>query len=180
MISYQRYLTDDRAIRIAAGLFLDYKDEDQDVSYFDGEETGSADLSGWNHKGTVKVQMVFYHGNVPLRFYWGAGPRVSYSDIHTETVNFSAYGGYVDYIFYTRDIDTWELGLQGFTGVEWFINDIFSLHAEYAVGGKYVIKDDSEWRVESYDPDDVRRSETSTRSPKFSSDGVRFGLSAHF
>lgn len=180
MISYQRYLTDDRAIRVAAGLFLDYAEKDLDVSYYDGEETGAAEISTWTHRGTVKLQMVFYRGDGPLRFYWGAGPRVSYTDNHTEIVNFNSYGGYVNYSHRTGDTDTWELGLQGFAGVEWFINDLFSLHAEYAVTGKYVIKDEFERYMQSDDPDDVQTSETATRSPKFTSDGVRFGLSAHF
>jgi opacity protein-like surface antigen len=105
---------------------------------------------------------------------------VSYSDSHVETVSFSSWGGDLSYVFNTRDADLWELGLQGFAGVEWYVNDLFSLHAEYAVTGHYVIRDEVEHRIESDDPDDVRHVEMSRRSPKFNSDGVRLGLSAHF
>jgi hypothetical protein len=180
MISYQRYLTDDRALRVAAGLFLDYNDKDVDVSFSDGDETGTAEISTWTHRGTIKLQYMFYRGDGPLRLYWGAGPRVSYSDNHGETANFSSQAGYVEFVYFTHDTDTWELGIEGFAGVEWFINDLFSLHAEYAVSGKYVIKDEAERRIESGDPDSNQSIETSTRSPEFDSDGVRFGLSAHF
>jgi hypothetical protein len=180
MFSYQRYLTDDKAIRLAAGLFLDYDDKELDVAFANGEEVGTADLSGWDHRGTVKLQMMFYRGRGPLRFFWGAGPRVSYTDNHTENVNFNSQGGDVEFAFYTYDSDIWELGLQGFSGVEWFINDIFSLHAEYSVTANYIIRDDVEHRIYSHDSDSNRAVETKTKSPQFDSDGVRFGLSAHF
>ncbi len=180
MFSYQKFLTDSRAIRVAAGLSLDLTESDLDIEYYSGEQTGSAELSSWRHSGTLKVQMLFYQGDGPLRFFWGGGPKVTYSDRHTENVHYSPYGDELHFVCNTSDIDTWRFGLQGLAGVEWFINRMFSIHAEYAVSGMYGFEDRAEQRIYSYDPDADRRIDTTTRSPEFTSDGVRFGLSARF
>ncbi len=179
MLSYQRFLTDNRAIRVAAGLFLDLNYSDLDIEYYGGEITGSAELTNWSHRGTLKLQMLFYRGNGPIRFFWGAGPKVSYTDIHGEDINYYPYDE-LEFTYYVRDIDIWELGLQGFAGVEWFINGMFSIHAEYGASGKYAFEDRVEYRIDSHDPDSNRKIATSTTSPEFVSDGVRFGLSARF
>ena len=180
MFSYQKFLTDSRAIRVAAGLFLDLNDSDLDVEYHGGDLTGSAELSNWSHRGTLKLQMLFYRGSGPIRFFWGAGPKVSYTDIHGEDVNYSPYEDELQFVYYTRDTDIWEFGIQGFAGVEWFINRMFSIHAEYGASGRYMFEDKVEYRLYSHDPDSNRKIATTSTSPEFVSDGVRFGLSARF
>ena len=180
MFSYQRFLTDSRAVRVAGGLFLDLDDKDMDVEYYGGEQTGEADLTSWNHRATLKIQMLFYRGDGPLRFLLGAGPKVSYTDHHSEVVSYSLYGDELRFTYHTIDTDRWELGLQAFAGVEWFINEMFSLHAEYAVSGMYKFDDSIEQRIYSHDPDANQRVDVTTRSPEFDSDGVRSGLSARF
>ncbi|MFH1864285.1 MAG: hypothetical protein ABIK85_00245 [Candidatus Eisenbacteria bacterium] len=180
MFSYQRFLTDTRAIRVAGGLDLDLNLKDMDVEFQSGAQTGAAETSSWSHGVTLKVQMQFYRGNGPLRFFWGAGPKVTYSDAHSEIVDYNTYSDELEYVFYAGDTDRWEVGLQGFAGVEWFINDMFSLHAEYAVSGMYKFEDKLEQRTHSGDTDYNYSIATTTRSPEFDSDGVRFGLSAHF
>ncbi len=140
MFSYQKFLTDSRAIRVAAGLFLDLTESDLDIEYYSAEQTGSAELSSWHHSGTLKVQMLFYRGDGPLRFFWGGGPKVTYTDNHTENVNYTPYGG--------------------------------EYHPAF--------EDRVEQRIYSYDPESDRRTAVTTRSPEFSSDGVRFGISARF
>ena len=181
MFSYQKFLTDSRAIRVAAGLSLDLNDSDVDVEYYSGEETtGSVELSSWHHSGTLKVQMLFYRGDGPLRFFWGGGPKVTYTDNHSENVHYYPYGDELRFTYHIRDTDRWRLGLQGLAGVEWFINRIFSIHAEYAVSGMYMFEDKVEQRIDSHNTDSNMRIDTTTRSPEFSSDGVRFGLSARF
>ena len=180
MLSYQRFLTDDRAVRVACGLFLDRDDSDLDVDYEGGSVAGSIELTSWYYSGTVKVQMLFYRGDGPVRFFWGAGPKVTYTDVHGESANHSASGEDVDFILFGNDTDRWEVGLQGFAGVEWFVNDFLSLHAEYAVSGAYMFEDKVEQRVYPHDPGSNHRIVTETSSPEFNSDGVRFGLSARF
>ncbi len=180
MFSYQRFLTDNRAVRVAGGLFLDLNDGDMDVEYYSGGQTGSAEPSSWYHSGTLKVQMLFYQGDGPLRFFWGAGPKVTYSDSHSESVHYSVYDDELFFSYYTHDTDRWELGLQGFAGVEWFMNEMFSLHGEYAVAGMYKFEDSIEQRIYERDAGMNRRIDTTTRSPEFDSDGVRVGLSARF
>ena len=180
MFSYQRFLTDSRAIRVAGGLSLDLDDSDMDVEFYTAEQTGSTEPSNWYHSGTLKLQMLFYRGDGPLRFFWGAGPRVTYTDSHHETVHSSVYGDEVCFDYRTHDTNRWKLGLQGFAGVEWFMNEMFSLHAEYAVAGVYELTDSIEQRIYESDPSANRRIDTTTRSPGFESDGVRFGLSARF
>ena len=105
---------------------------------------------------------------------------MTYSDNHNETVHYSLYGDELSFTYYASDFDRWELGLQAFAGVEWFINDMFSIHAEYAVAGRYRFEDSVEQRIYSHDTDANRRLDVTIRSPEFDSDGVRFGLSARF
>lgn len=180
MFSYQKFLSDTRAIRVAAGLSLDLNDEQLDVEYEGGAISGSADVSTWDHSGTVKVQLMFYSGDGPIRFFWGAGPKVTFTDIHGEYVHYSPLGEDLTFVYSTFDTDIWGVGLQGFAGLEWFISDMFSLHAEYGVSGMYTFRDKVEQLVYSHDPDSNRSITTTTRSPEFDSDGVRFGLSARF
>ena len=180
MFSYQRFLSDTRAVRVAAGLYLDLNESELDVVYEAGAVSGSADVSSWDHSGTIKVQLMFYRGDGPVRFFWGAGPKVTYTDVHSESVDYSPYGEELSFTYFVTDIDVWGLGLQGFAGVEWFISDMFSLHAEYGVSGMYTLRDEVGQRVYSHDPDSNRRISTKIRSPEFDSDGVRFGLSARF
>lgn len=180
LFSYQRFLTDSRAIRVAGGLELDLDYVDQDIEVQGGEQTGSAETSGWNHEVMLKVQMQFYRGDGPLRFFWGAGPKVVYSDSHYEDVNFNTYDDDLEYRFRVLDSDKWDVGVQGFAGVEWFINDTFSLHGEYSVSGMYSFRDGLERQTYSDSPDYDVVLATSTRSPRFTSDGARIGLSARF
>ncbi len=180
MFSYQRFLTDNRAIRVAGGLSLDLDDEEIDVEFYSAEDTGSAEASTWYYSGTLKLQMLFYRGDGPLRFYWGAGPKVTYTDSHHESVRYSIYDDELSFTYYTSDTDRWELGLQGFAGVEWFMNEMFSLLAEYSVAGMYKFEDAIEQRIYEDDAPSNRRIDTTTRSPQFTSDGVRVGLSARF
>ena len=180
MFSYQKFLTDSRAIRVAAGMDLDLDSSDMDIEYYNGGPTGSAELVSWSHNLTLKAQMLFYQGDGPLRFFWGGGPKLTYVDTHYENVHYSTYGGELHFTYYTDDTDRWGFGLQGFAGVEWFLNGMFSLHAEYAVSGMYTFEDKVGQRVSSIDPDDSVRVDTTTRSPHFDSDGVRLGLSARF
>ncbi|MEA3409624.1 MAG: hypothetical protein U9Q95_04680, partial [Candidatus Eisenbacteria bacterium] len=162
------------------GLDLDLNNSDMDIDYYHGGQTGSAELVSWHHNVTLKVQMLFYQGDGPLRFFWGGGPKLTYVDNHSENVHYSTYGDELHFTYYTGDTDRWGFGLQGFAGVEWFLNGMFSIHAEYAVSGMYTFEEKVEQRVSSLDPDDNVRIDTTSSSPHFESDGVRFGLSARF
>lgn len=180
MFSYQRFLSDTRAIRFAGGLFLDHDDTDVDAALDGGDQVGEADLKHWDYQGTIKIQMVFYRGRGPVWFYYGAGPKFSYRDYHGESINFSTYTGELEYSYRRQDTDEWTFGLQGFAGVEWHINETFALHAEYAVSGVYKYSKQVETRFQSTEPAFRDRYVYRTNSPEFDSDGVRFGLSVYF
>ena len=180
MFSYQRFLSDTRAIRVAAGLFLDRDDRDMEEELSGGDYVGSADVTYWKYEGTLKIQMLFYRGAGPVRFFYGAGPKFSISDYHNEYVDFFTSGGDLEYRIRTDDTDEWSFGLQAMAGVEWFINDMFALHAEYGVSGMYVFSENVDEEVHSSNDAYSWRRATTTSSPEFTSDGVRFGLSVHF
>lgn len=180
MFSYQRFLSDTRAIRVACGLFLDHDDTDVDAALDDGEFTAEADLKYWDYDGTIKLQMVFYRGRGPVWFYYGAGPKFSYRDYHSETISYSTFDGDLEYSYRRRDIEEWSLGLQGFAGVEWHINEMFALHAEYGVSTFYEFREEVEERFLSSQEGFDSRLVYRTDSPGFDSDGVRFGLSVYF
>jgi len=178
MISYQRFLTDKRAVRLAAGLYLDRTDSDVSKTYDD--DIGERELLNWDNSFTVKAQYVFYRGDGAVRYFWGAGPKVTYGNSRSETSSSRYEAGNVEFILYGYDNESFGAGLQGFCGVEWFINDLFSLHAEYAVSAMYTWTRRFEERAETWDPESYESYTSERRSPSFSSDGVRFGLSARF
>jgi len=180
LFSYQRFLTDRRAFRLAGGVFLDRRDKQLDIGYDAGATTGELELLGWDNSATLKAQMVFYRGDGPVYFYWGGGPKLTYTDFRSETASHYTADDEVGFSIYALDVDRWGGGLQGFAGVEWFLSDHFSLHAEYAVSGMYTYEKTVDERLDTFSPDTRRRFETSGWTPEFNSDGVRFGLSAYF
>lgn len=180
LLSYQRYFSDGRAIRVGLGLFLDVNNEDLEVEYWGGDLSGDAEIKTWMHRGTLKVQMLFYRGKGPVYLFYGAGPKITFSDFHDEDVNYSLQGDEVVYSFIRDDRQEWGMGLQGILGVQWFINDMFALHAEYGLSAMYYF---GEWTNERYysdSPSSARRTSTEVSSPQLDSDGVQFGLSVHF
>lgn len=115
-----------------------------------------------------------------MRFFWGGGPKVTYTDYHYESIDYSSSGGRLNYTFFRTDGRRWAAGLQGLAGLEWFFSDWFSLHAEYAVSAMFESTHRVEERFRSDSSGYDMRTVTDVSSPEFSSDGVRFGLSVCF
>jgi opacity protein-like surface antigen len=180
LISYQRFLTDRRSLRLAAGLSLDVDNRSLDVEYEDIGAEESADLKGWDHSGTVKAQMLFYTGNGPVLFYYGGGPKISYSDFHSESLIYGVGGDELQYRYYGEDDSSWLLGIQCAAGVQWTINERFALHAEYGLTARYQMTETETSYFRSDNPDLDEQTHTRLRSPGLTSDGVLFGLSVYF
>jgi hypothetical protein len=178
LFSYQRFMTDRRALRLAAGLSLGRDSIDSEAQHSD--DVNDTELTRWNTDVTLKAQMVFYEGGGPLYFMWGCGPQVTYRNYHTENAADQYAGGDVSFILFSYEQNEFGLGLHGFAGVEWFINDTISLHAEYGASAMYIFSGTEEERLETDDPASYIRETVESRGPSFSSDGVRFGISGHF
>jgi hypothetical protein len=73
----------------------------------------------------------------PLRFFYGAGPVVAYS--HRDETTRSADVDEDDIRTRTTTLEatTWRYGLRMIVGVEWFITEEISVHAEYAAGALF-------------------------------------------
>jgi hypothetical protein len=110
--------------------------------------------------------------------YLGVGPFVSYQ-INTNDTDYKTY--YADTLYSsdnsTRDSDEFSVGITGLIGVEIFINDFFSLHAEYVSSVYY--------RYRMYKTNSHQMPRTIKRIQKsdgfyFSGNSVLFGLSVYF
>ncbi|MBN2566204.1 MAG: hypothetical protein JXB46_10890 [Candidatus Eisenbacteria bacterium] len=180
LISYQRFLTDTRALRVAAGLALDFNDRSTDVEFAGIDAAASADLTDWDHEGTVKIQLLFYRGEDSVLLYYGGGPTVGYADYHYENIIYGVSGDDLDYRYYGQDGSEWLLGLQSVLGVQWTVNDHFALHGEYGLTARYRLTESTSSYFRSDNPDLEEWSESRTTSPELSSDGVLVGLSVYF
>jgi hypothetical protein len=180
LVSYQRFVRDRRAVRIACGLRLDLDDSEMDVEFEGIDASDSVELSRWSHEGTVRIQMLFYRGSGPVYLYYGGGPVVSYLDYLTEDMVFSADGSDLEYRYFGYEGSEWGLGLDGVLGIHWPINETFALHAEYGATAEYKLRESSETYFRSDAQNAAERIERRTKSPEFSSNGVLVGLSVFF
>ena len=180
LISYQRFLSDTRALRIAAGLSLDLDDVEEETELGAVDEARTSELTDWEYSGTVKVQMVFYRGEDPVLLYYGLGPLVGYSDYHYEDIIYSVVGDVIHYRYTWRDGSEWRLGVQGFVGVQWTINERFALHAEYGATAQLRLGTSEYYYYRTDNPGLEEDTKSTRRSPELNSDGVRAGLSVFF
>lgn len=156
-ISFKQRLSPRSALRYGISIYY----------YYSGTNYERHDY--WNDISVIYQRYV--NPDATAKFYWGVGPY-----LHFE----------YEYHLYSREDrynenigEGWGVGLNGIGGVEWFVTDVISLHAEYRINAIY------EWdgyRNERKEPDsEVRVATSELESFRFyNSRGVLFGLSVYF
>ena len=187
-LSYETFLRDQLAVRMGVGASMDHENDDH-ASDFQGvtesygyEAHGDADLTNWHHQYSLVCQLVSYQRG-RVAFYYGGGPKVTYSNDRSERVDFSGSEGVV---YGRQRVDwrrAWGLGVCGVAGVQWLVSDRFRLHAEYSTSFMFRHENEDEtvtW-VRSGEHYYWMEKVTDERSSvEVSPDGTRLGLSVCF
>lgn len=179
-LSYERFLRDRLALRLGIGASMMYEDDERAVDFEgDTEARGEIDLTNWYHQYSLVCQLVSYQGG-PVALYYGAGPKVTYSNERQERVWFSGYGEVLEShgsIWWRR---AWGVGVAGVAGVQWLVSDRFALHAEYSTALMYRHDDETLTSVMSGENYRVMKETDERSAVGVYPDGTRLGLSVFF
>ncbi len=156
-----------------------------DTNY--GTVPGSS--SSTNVGAAIVCQYLWYtRSDVPVHFFVGIGPSVSYSHSEGSSAEFNLYQvnyqGYWVHTSGSSKTDQTGLGAAGLAGVEWFANSWLSIHAEYNATIQYRwIKASSQREQDSatYPSfiSDSQRSSTTSHGWNVSGSSVTFGLNVY-
>jgi hypothetical protein len=156
-ISFKQRLSPRSALRYGISLYYSY-----------------SGTNGERHMYRNDISVIYQRYVNPdavAKFYWGMGPYIHFR---------------YSYDLYSRDDryderieELWGVGLYGIGGIEWFVNEVISLHAEYRMSAIYSWET---YRLESKSPNAEVRVTTADRgSFNLSNTGsVLFGLSVYF
>ena len=113
----------------------------------------------------------YVNPDATAKFYWGTGPYLLFGYRYSLRSRDTYYD--------ERIQKQWGAGWYGVGGVEWFVTDVISLHAEYRMSAIYSWQS---YRLESKATySDVRVAEDKQDAFNFSNNGdVLFGLSVYF
>jgi opacity protein-like surface antigen len=183
-LSYKFHFQPEFALRIGIGLAGDDTGITDDRSLFGGDTLTSSSNQSDNRSGVnieINAQSIWYaNTSSEILFFYGGGPLVAYARRHqvdhdvTSPVVVPQATTISD-----RTSITWVVGLTGVAGVEWFVSQSLSLHAEYIVSGRYSWT--SEETIATQSPSANRSTTDRSYSVwQLSGNGVRFGVSAYF
>ncbi len=137
MLSLTKQVSREGAMRLNIGFFEDDDNLYEDRVFFhDGysfvfRDIDFFDISG----GSISLQYLFYPRiDDRLRFYFGAGPRLSYRETDPDLA-IIYYDYPYDWVYDVRVDESGQLGfgVEGSVGMEVFLNRSFSILAEYAM-----------------------------------------------
>jgi len=174
-LSLKRITSPGRAWRL--GLDLGIGGSDFDDLDFRGDTlytTGEGDND--HYAFTLSLYRVFDTApSDKLKFFYGFGPNWGYS--YTKSTSRSVNTG-GDWMKTQNKTKSWNVGIGGILGVEWFFADNMSLLGEYGSTLRY------QWnkatRVTTYSYTYNRADERTTKTWEFDAEAVKFGLSAYF
>jgi opacity protein-like surface antigen len=186
-ISGKYHLSDNSAIRTGVTINgqMD-KTEEENLQKIDGnsnEENSST--PGENLNMSLNTAYLYYPTSTNnFKYFIGSGLVGTWRKYRNEEDIKNFHG---DTLYSTstflRDDNTFEIGLQGLIGIEYFISSNISLHAEYASTLSYFITK-NKYNRESFFPTDPGHKvndnrEIKTKGWKFTPSSVRFGISVY-
>lgn len=169
-ISLKHHYTDNRAYRVGVSVSIEKGDADAAGTWVVWEELETRTES------MALTALKLHYSKVGERgaFYWGFGPRGSYS--HTKStadnVDPDGYGR-------SSSSETFSLGLLATFGVEWFVTERISLLGQYGTVVDYR-KSQNRGREISENPDYSWYERNTNSSWRLYADAVRFGLSLYW
>ena len=147
-------------------------------------------ISGSSRSGSsvtlgLDVQYLFMSGPAKrTRFFAGGGPAFGFSSGDSELDNTSNFSTISARSRQETETNSWDAGVVGVLGVEWFANRRISFLAEYFLDFSYQKSKRNQLRIITHIDDlmtveDVSREESTSSGWSFGGRFVRFGLSVY-
>jgi hypothetical protein len=137
IFSVKRHFSDRSALRLGFRFDIDWNDAEgsgtRETSTGSNEKREESEDSDYE-KITIDLSYLRYvRPGSYVNFFWGAGPLVSFSRSSRTDVD-SWPSESREQNRYSR---SWSVGALGLIGVEWFLQEHFSFHAEYRASFSY-------------------------------------------
>ncbi len=186
-ISGKRHFTQNKALRLGINFNSNRSDRDKqesrfmsdDSTYFNNKDNGTnfkVDLIG--------LYLTYWQTKYDILIFYGYGPLIGYGWNSYESENLqSAKTNNLLKSKIEHSRHEASFGASGVVGIEWFVKDNISLHAEYGVIARYTFQTvNAEIVNESFSPPVVHVTEIKEKNKFFDLNptGVRFGLSVYF
>jgi len=182
MISLKRHLSEGSAVRLGVNLNLNYDDTEWT------DENTPADTLRYVSRSTQKqngqsveldlMYMGYPNVRAPVNFFWGTGPLIEYSRGHRESERVAT--ALTETFTQTDESSShsWEAGVLGAAGIEWFATKAISFHAEYRARASYRTSEVEQSSM--YDSESHVSTTADRTSWQFSAVNVILGLSVYF
>jgi hypothetical protein len=183
MISLKRHFSRRSALRVGVGLSFYGEDEDSDYSVVVDDTLAQREVRADDSNGqTIELDalyLLYPKPDASVNLFVGVGPLVRYSrqerTQESQLVQ-EATQGALKSTYYRR----WSLGALGAVGVEWFLAEKFSFHAEYKGMLAYnSVRSTQETTYQGVSPS-VRSTVSSGSGWDFEGLSVTLGLSVYF
>lgn len=185
-VSFKRHSSAESAWRLGVMLDLEIDDLDLDsnTTFSDGliAESRVIDSNGQSLRVDL-LQLRYPSPGRSVCWYWGVGPRVRFSRFEEETMAVRDLEIQSDEQFTREYGHSWSVGGLGVGGVEWFVADDVSLHAEYAASLEYgaTTRETDEWQGEDGELPNYHRATSQTGTGwDFGGTQAIFGASLYF
>ncbi len=181
IFSVKRHFSERSALRLGFRFDIDWNDAEgsgtRETSSGPNDTREESEDSDYE-KITIDLSYLRYvRPGSYVNFFWGAGPLVSFSrSSQTEVESLSSESR--EQNRYSR---SWSVGALGLIGVEWFLQEHFSFHAEYRASFSYSegyteTNSSTTFSSRTYNQQDLYESS----SWNFESVNVILGLSVYF
>lgn len=183
LISLKYHFNDHLAFRTGISMSFDNSDSE------DAKELSSADSTIFSIKSkkdnvsiSLPAQFLYYiNPHKEIKVFLGLGPFITYSVGKEKNTDYSYSNNYSGSFLIESKSEYHSIGLSSAYGVEWFFTDNMSLTGEYGFTFSYYYMEACLDRMRIY-PDSDNYIEKDSRKIdgwRFSSSGVRFGLSIY-
>jgi hypothetical protein len=140
-VSLKRHTSARSAFRLGLNVGFDFGDGDSDQVIAEADTaTNATDSNGDSNSQLVQVDLLYMRYPKPgssVNLFLGTGPLFRYSRSEANSEISSLEPGYV----YRRTSEkwsrSWQIGVLGVGGVEWFATRAISFHAEYRAAVAY-------------------------------------------
>lgn len=139
-VSFKKHTSADSAWRLGVMLDLEIDDADLESGTVNQDDVRVESYDADSNGQGLRVDLLRLRYPSPGRsvcWYWGVGPRARFSRFEKETMSVYGTQPEIDTRLTREDSHTWSVGALGVGGVEWFVADGVSLHAEYAASLEY-------------------------------------------
>lgn len=181
-LSVKRHISSKSAFRLGVNADLRYTDSDEE-GFRAIDDTLSYDRLETVSDNSLSLQFDLLYLNYPnaganINWYWGIGPLVRLSRANREMTYSVTDQSATQKTYNKYETNSWQIGVLGALGVEWFATEGISFHAEYRAYGAY----ESASRESSVETQDgvIRKDTSDDDSWVFNGGQTIFGVSLYF